>query len=226
MSNALELEQIPYKFMSNWIWTYTWATKPNYSLATVGTVINILDVGGEAGSFWKATSVGWVPLNGPVKLASQWGTVLAPVASVENAPAKFSVPVGAGSLAIPAGMIIPGHSVLSIRAALHKRGASLCTFRIYLGTSETSSDAPVYALNVTADLNDIYPSVEIGAVSSSSLTSTYWMPAGSSGSPSAITAVTANINTGAEMHISFIAINMEASNGLDLIGYSVVLESL
>ncbi|MDN5752328.1 MAG: hypothetical protein L0H15_03475 [Nitrosospira sp.] len=210
--------------------TYTWATKPNYSLTAAGTIINISDVGGEGGSLWKATSAGWVPLNGVVKLASKWGTVASPVATISGSTGALFVPTGgSGSLIIPASMLIPEHSVLRARAVMHRRGINgTATARIYLGTAGTSSDDTAYSLGIAAtDTLEIRPDVEIGVVASASMTGTNWMAPGSTGSsPTAVTAMTTNINTAAAMTLSFGMDNANALDSFDLIGYSVLLESL
>lgn len=209
--------------------SYTWNTRPNAYTTAAGTIINIRDVGGEAGSLWKATAAGWVPLNGTVKLASKWGSVASPVASIMGSTGGlFAINGGAGSLVVPATMLIPGRSILRVRALIHRRGANATAIvRIYLGTAGTSSDGMIFSISLAAtDTLQTRPDIELAAITSSSMTSTDWLTPGNNGSPGVIRAVSTNINTEAAMTISFSIISANTLDSFDLIGYSVVLESL
>ncbi|MEP6879000.1 MAG: hypothetical protein ABI865_09140 [Nitrosospira sp.] len=210
--------------------TYTWATMPNYYTTPVGTVINLSDVGGLAGSFWKATAVGWFPLNGKALLAKNWGSVAAPVApAISNTAGALFVPSGgAGSLLIPAPMLVPGHSTLAIRAAFHRDGtAASAIARIFLGTAGTISDAVLFSLGITTtDDNQARPFVEASPISASSTTTTNYLSAGNTGTPGVIATVTANINTAAAMVLSFGTSTVNAADSLSLIGYTVEIESI
>lgn len=212
------------------IQTYTWNTRPVYAATDVGTIINVSDVGGEGGSFWRATSFGWVPLNGTIKLASKWGTQTTPVATVTGtANGFFSITGGAGSLTIPATMLIPAHSVLRIRALVRRRGANgTAILKAYLGTVGDTTDAA--ALSVTYSQNDgriIRGDIEVGVITSSSMSTTNWVPityVDTSGS--ILGEMTANINTNSSMFIKFAIVAANSLDAFDLIGYSVVMESL
>lgn len=210
--------------------SYTWATRPNYSTTTVGTVINITDIGGTSGSFWKATAVGWVPLNGPVVLAKSWGTAAAPVAPAlgNTAGALFVPSAGIGSLIIPANILIPGHSTLFIRAAFHRDGvAASAIARIFLGTAGTISDAILFSLGIanTEDM-EARPFVEVSPTSTTSVTTTNYLPSGNTGTAGLIQPVTTNINTGAAMTLSFGCSTVNVADTLSLVGYTVELESI
>lgn len=209
--------------------TYTWATRPNYSTTAVGTVINISDVGGEAGSFWKATAVGWFPLNGKALLAKNWGSVAAPVAPVLNTTGALFVPTGgAGSLVIPASMLIAARSTLIVRALIHRDGVTATgTARIYLGTAGTSGDSSIYGATLTAteDLQS-RPFVEASAISAMSVTSTNYLPPGNTGTANVISTVTTNINTAAAMTLSFGVSGANTADSFSLIGYTVEIESV
>lgn len=206
--------------------SYTWNTRPNAFTSAAGTIINILDVGGQAGSFWKATSAGWVPFNGTVKLASKQGSVASPVASITGSTgALFTVNGGAGSVVVPATMLIPGRSLLRVAVLFHRRGANAnAIVRIYLGTTGTAADATAFSLNFAGNLQQARTDLEIGAATSSSLTSTFWLAPGAS-APNAFSTMTTNINTDAAMTLSIGIASANALDSFDLIGYSVVLES-
>lgn len=206
--------------------SYTWNTRPNAFVTPAGTVINILDVGGEAGSLWKATAAGWVPLNGSVKLASRWGSVSSPVATITGSTGgKFSITHGYGSLLIPAAMLIPERTSLRFSALFHRRGSNGgASARIYLGTTGTTSDASAFVLAFNRDAYQVRADVEVGVVSSNSLTSTLWLAPGAV-SANAFLTMTTNINTNANMSLSYGISSSNALDAFDLIGYSVVLES-
>lgn len=207
--------------------TYTWNTRPVYGATKPGTVINISDVGGESGSFWKATSAGWVPLNGTLYLANNWGTTAAPVATITNSTgALFSPLGGAGSRTLPAACLIPGHSRLRVSAWYQKRGGTasgLC--RIYLGTTGTTADASIHSTSITADGMHHRAYSESGVVDSATLVTIPWLaPDGSSAA--AVSIATTNINTNSAMIVSFGISTSNVADSFDLIGYSVLLESL
>lgn len=209
--------------------TYTWATKPNYFKTDAGTIINISNAGGAAGSLWKATPAGWVPLNGSVLLAQGWGTVSAPLATISGSTdALFAPSGGGGSLVVPASMLIAGRSMLRIGAVIHRRGANGTAIgKIHVGTGGTTSDSAVYSLSYAAtDALEARPEVDVAAVNTSTITSTNWLSLGNTGSPTPIVSPSTNINLAAAMTVS---LGIASANGLDsfdLIGYSVVLRSI
>ncbi|SEO77990.1 hypothetical protein [Nitrosovibrio sp. Nv6] len=212
----------------NPILTYTWATRPNYSTSTAGTVINISDVGGEAGSFWKATSAGWIPLNGQVKLAGDQGSIAAPVATITGSTgALFNLSGGFGSLVIPAKMLIPGHSALRLRALFYRRGANAtATATIYIGTTGTSADPRAYFLSLTAtDLQQNRADAETVVATATTACTTAWL-APQQQTITAASDLTTNINTDAAMTVSIGVATASALDSFDLISYSVVLESI
>jgi hypothetical protein len=210
--------------------SYTWATRPNAFTSSLGTIINISDVGGAGGSLWKAIPEGWVPVNGTVKLASKFGTIVSPAASITGSTGALFAPSNVvGALTIPATMLIPGHSILRVRAVFHRRGANAtASTRIYVGTAGTSSDAFAYSLPIAAtDTLETRPEVEIGVIGSNSMISSNWLSPGNTGaSPAPALPMTININTNAVMTLSFGVSSANASDSFDLIGFSVVLESI
>lgn len=207
--------------------TYTWATRPNYSTTDAGTVISISDVGGSSGSFWKATSGGWVPLNGSVVLASNWGSLAAPVATQTGSTGALFVPTGgAGSLVIPATMLITSRSALEIEAMHRRRGATATAIlSIYLGTAGTVADSKVFDLSVAATNNqDNRPAVTVGFTTGVATISN-WLAPGSANA-SAYADKTTNINIAAAMKISFGISAANAADAFDLVGYTVRLNSI
>lgn len=209
------------------IQTYTWNTRPVFAATTVGTIINVSDVGGAGGSFWRATAAGWVPLNNSVLLAQKWATIAAPVATLTGVTdGLFTVTGGFGSLTIPAAMLVVGHTSLHIRAYLHRRGATgTAIARVYIGTAGTSADSQAFFLNFNGDLQDLRTDIDIGVTGASTLTTTSWLTPGSAAA-NVFRDRTDNINVNSTMIVSFGVASANAADSFDLVGYSVRLQSL
>lgn len=209
------------------ILTYTWATKPNYFTTSVGSFINISDVGGPGGSFWRATSGGWVPLNGSVLLASNWGSLTSPVATQTGSTGiLFVLAGGTGSLVIPATMLIAGRSKLEIEVMHRRRGATAtAAFSVYLGTSGTTADSKVFDVSIAATNNqDNRPMMTIGFTAGVATISNWLAAGGANGG--AFIDKTSNINLAAAMTISFGISAANLADAFDLIGYTARLNSI
>lgn len=208
--------------------TYTWATKPIYATTTVGTVINISDVGGTGGSFWKATAAGWVPLAGSITLYSAYGSRVSPIATLNTAAALFVPTGGAGSLVIPATALIPGRSKLRIDAIMERTGANATgAFSIYLGTGGNTTDSLVFqTVTAMTTLVGPRPAVDVFIQATGGITTTSYVLPGATTTADAFRDLTSQINTQSAMTVSF---GISAASALDtfrLIGVTVELVSI
>lgn len=132
-----------------------WADRPSASSVPAGTSYRFIDVGGSAGSVWDATLAGWAPQNGSMVLASNWGTLAAPVATISGAASGIFVPSGgAGSLVIPASLLLETRAEIEVVSRIQKVGANAtCDMRVYLGALGTASDPVVQNITLAITNN-------------------------------------------------------------------------
>ncbi|WP_143142498.1 hypothetical protein [Nitrosovibrio sp. Nv17] len=226
MSDALRLEQIEYPFKKNWIVSYPWVNRPSPG-PNRGRIIHIADVGGDGGSLWTATLAGWVPMNGRMALASNWGTLNSPISSITGVKSGvFAINGGGGSLIIPGGMLLPGRSRIQIEAFLLRLGTGgQNTWNIRLGSTGTVSDSAVYAIgSVPADNNrGTRAFVTVGFNDLTATSATYLAP-GSSATGNAYTDVPIPA-LGDPITVSFLVASANTADTFRLVGYSVDLLS-
>lgn len=224
MSDALRLEQIEYPFRKNWIVSYPWAARPSPG-PNRGRIIKVSDVGGDGGSLWQATLAGWVPLNGRVVLASNWGTLAAPVATFTGSGTGSLVPVGgAGSLIIPKYTLLEGRSKIELEALLRRRGVNgTAQYNVRLGTTGTAADPLLYTIQVTAINNRDTRILSVaGFVEDAMLTANYQAPGSGDG---VFSTRTSGIDLLADMAVTFDISSANNADAFDLLGYTLTLVS-
>lgn len=200
----------------------TWAEKPHFSSVDAGTAISLIDVGG--GSTWVATYAGWVPQNGIVVLTSNWGTVASPVSSITGVANGLFQPIGgAGSLVIPAGMLLEGRAKLEIEVSLLRIGANgPYTANIYLGTASDVNDSIVFSV-APAATNNLHTRIYLSLWFNEGVVTTVSYQAPGASTAGALQDRAINIDLTKAMKISIGTLGTHTADRINLIGYSVKL---
>ena len=181
----------------------------------------------DRGDLWNMTALGWIPANGRVSLASNQGALSgSPVSTISNATSGiWAVTGGIGSLTIPAGMIVPGVTELCMNAKLRRRiNTATVQYNVYVGTAGDATDSLYYTVNAAATNNlDTRISGIAGFPSSTKMTTANYQGPGSSAG--AFQDRATNINTAADMKISFGITSGNILDFYDLVSYNIWLQS-
>lgn len=202
---------------------YTWATKPSAS-GNLGMCIRIANVGASAaGSYWISDGTYWRPVGGSVLLSAQSGSIATPISSFTGVTSSLFTPTA--QPVIPAGMLIPGQSSIEIEASFRRTGANAtASLNIHLGTAKTSADNTVYSFTFAAtSLLDLLATPTVFVSETSRITATNWQTRGGSGNTSVTNDRTGNINTAAEMGVTFGISSANVADSFSMIGYKVRL---
>lgn len=200
---------------------YTWANRPT-AAGNTGLCVRITDVGVSGGSYWFSDGTNWRPVGGSVLIASQQGSITTPVSAftgVTSSTFTITQPV------FPAGMLIPGSATIEVEAQLRRTGATATALmNVRLGTAKTSADNAIYAFTYAATtLLDLFVNPSVLVAETSRVVATNWQTRGGSGNASVYQERTGNINTAAEMGITFDISSANAADSFALIGYKVRL---
>ena len=201
--------------------SHLWAARPA-AAGNSGQVIRVSDVGtGLGGSHWVSDGTYWRPVGGSVVIAAQSGSLATPVSSFTGVTSSQFTPVK--QPVIPAGMLIPTQSSIEIEASFRRTGATAtATINVHLGTAKTSGDNPAYSFTFAAtNLLDMLANPSVFVAETGRVSTTNWQTRGGSGNTSVTIDRTGNINTAAEMGITFSISSANAADSFALIGYKV-----
>jgi hypothetical protein len=190
-------------------------------LAIPGAEVFVWDIG-QAGVYLVSDGANWRPRDGRQLLYQRFGDTTAPLDSKPGAASmSFALPQ---TLVIPAGLIAP-HSRLDVRAEVRRTTATAtATLNLRLGTAGSTADNTLYtaSLAATAGLTaQVNQSARFGSVATryTSMNNTNQNAQGNN-----LVERSTNVNTAADMRVTF---DMSAANTADtftLLGYSVYLE--
>lgn len=202
---------------------YTWATRPA-AAGNTGQVIRVSDVGtGLGGSHWVSDGTYWRPVGGSVVIGAQSGSIATPVSSFTGVTSSQFTPTK--QPVFPAGMLIPGQSSIEVEAIFRRTGATAtATLNAHLGTAKTSGDSAIYAFNYPAtNLADLIVNPTVFIAETARFTSTNWQPKGGSSNTNVTNDKTGNVNTAADMGVTFSISGANIADSFALIGYRVRL---
>ena len=203
---------------------YTWSSKPA-AAGNTGVVIRVTDVG-PFGTHFVSDGSNWHPVNGQAVIAADWGSEANPLVTYTGGTgAIYTLPKGA--IVIPAGLLVAGKTQIEVRAKVRRTtNTATANFLVKLGTNGTVSDGDVFAAQMAATTNlALYATPHIGMRTATEAVSTNWLAFQAAGaSSSAIEKVlTTDINTAAEMTLSFGIGSANTADSFSLIGYAVTL---
>lgn len=203
----------------------TWANRPAANSVPIGTEFIATDYDNQR---WVSDGTYWKTAQGRAVIKDQFGLSAAggQIAQISGATSGlFAIP---GGCKIPVGMIIP-HSRLYVQADCYKSGANgTANFVIYLGTSNSSTDATmcVQGSTITSGVNVVTTTAARFGTATDRFNSRNWQGEGlSSGSNNSMSDRLGNVNTNADMWLNVGINTANASDVFNLVSLQVVLES-
>jgi hypothetical protein len=178
------------------------------------------------GALFQSDGTRWRPLNGRALIAMLAGSVSNPVAALTSAGAAQTFALPGGSIRIPAGLLIPGSSMLRVSAYWSKTGAAAginCVTAIgttnSLATDSQTTNQFIGAAATAAWNQQCDYSVQAAGV----LCSNDLVATNAAAGATAAREFTFNINTAADMFINFGQTSSSSGDGLKLCWVSVEL---
>ena len=148
----------------------------------------------------------WVPDGEQVLFSSVFGNMSSGYKSINLNANTVKLDLGGADPVIPAGLLVPGKSMLAVTVYYRKIGAAQPAVNIYLGTDGTTytNNSTIYIQPQAATVNiDTQPRAKIDFLSTTSAVSTGRSSEGGPGLAFAFTSAATLINTAADMTISF-----------------------
>ena len=195
---------------------FTWASKPSASAAGAGAQITVTDVG-SGRTTWYSDGTNWRPVNGSVNLWTFSGSVATPVATLVSAGAAILFGSPVAGLKIPAGMLIPGASVLKVSSWWSKTGSTGgASCRMFIGTNNSLSDSGTMGQFIGAAATASWDSQMDFSVVSSTRIQQNQVGTGKNVATGAVTdqTYTTGINTAANMYLNFGTDSSSSGDGL------------
>jgi len=202
---------------------YTWAagtkTKPP-AAGNANRTILVSDIG-VGGCHLISDGTYWRPLGGSVVIAEQSGSIATPISAFTGVTNSLFTPTS--QPVIPNNFLIPGQSSIEVEASFRRTGSTAsATLNIHFGTAKTSADNTVYAATYAATtLLDLFANPTIFVAEAGRVTSTNWQSKGGAGNTNVTLDRIGNINTAAEMGITFSITSANVADSFALIGYKV-----
>src|SRR5574343_72124 len=195
------------------------------ALLTPGMVCRVTDYAYQQ---WVWDGTYWRPAQGRVTIAQQWGDYATPLAMLSATVAgQFTTP--GGNPLIPAGMIIPHSSVRVFTMMKKVGGTATVSFQCRIGTANNTSDSLFAATTPSPTATNL--DIQLSAAarfrnSSSRLAALQYSGDGlSAGTVGPGNDFTANINTMADMRVTFSVLAGNVADSYNFIGYNVWLET-
>jgi hypothetical protein len=190
-------------------------------LAIPGAEIFVWDIG-HAGVYLVSDGTNWRPRDGRQLLFQRFGDITAPLDSKTGAAAlALATPQ---TLLIPAGLLAP-HSRLDLRAEVRRTTATAtATLNARLGTAGTTADQAIYSASfaATAGLTaQINQSARFGAVATRYTT---MVQTNQNAQAATLNERATNVNTAADMRVTFDVSGANTADVFTLLGYSIYLE--
>lgn len=188
-----------------------------------GAVQKFSDIG-TGGSLFVSDGTYWRPLGGSVCLLNRVGSPASPVASITSVGAALLFGAPLAGIRIPAGLLIPGQSMIQIDGYWSKRGSTSganCT--TFLGTTNSLSDSQFSGQSIGAAATAVWRQrTEIFAHASTSFTNANHTVT-VNGVAGAVTTSSpnVNINTAADMFINFGSTNAVSGDGHDILRMTI-----
>jgi hypothetical protein len=181
-----------------------WAGRPVAGTVLAGTEIAITDVPAGRVTRWTSEGGQWVPSNGRVVLYTGAKGYTDPLGSLTWNSAAITMAIPGGSIALPAGLIVPGQTELRV-SVLWATGPNVGGIgaQMTLGISNSWSDTQCSGAFIGPNnewdqvASFTFPTATTMS-QASSRTPKNGTPAGQIGSEHAL-----NINTAADMYINF-----------------------
>lgn len=202
--------------------SYTWAAKPAIANWPSYRPIIITDVG-VGGSMWHHDGVNWYPVSGFFTLAKDSGSIATPLNTLTGvASGVFTLPLG--NPLIPAGLLIPGQSIVTVQSRCRKStsvaGASSVA---YLGTNGSSADSIVANKGFTATgPQDVRVDSSVWfTTANAGTTDNNLAPMAAGGAASVCADVSTALNTAVNMFITMGITGANTGDSFSLLSYSV-----
>lgn len=202
----------------------TWAGRPAVGLVPAGTELQVTDYANQK---WINDGASWRPAQGRALVKNIFGTIATPLAVITGVTAgAFSLP--GGNIRIPAGMIAPNSRVIVSHTARRTTSAATANLVCYLGTAGNQADTGIVSQNLAATANlDIVAcsGARFGTSKTTMVCSNYLSEYTTTTGAGVATDRTFNVNTDADMFVSFGVISANIADSFGLVSYSVSLEA-